>query len=66
MPLLSFKCPECGKVFDELVKSSDDSPKCPQCGAVAKRSFSGKCYGIVGGTPAGCTHNCATCKGCDK
>ena len=33
MPLLQYKCPHCGKEFDELVKSYADPAYCPVCGA---------------------------------
>lgn len=32
MPLIEFQCRKCGKVFEELVKTDDKSPKCPDCG----------------------------------
>ncbi|MBP5356679.1 MAG: zinc ribbon domain-containing protein [Clostridia bacterium] len=68
MPLLSFKCPVCSSELEELVKSWDEKPICPKCGSEMVRCFSGKCYGSIGagkGAPS-CSHNCATCKGCDK
>lgn len=64
MPILDFKCNRCGKVFDELVKSSDDTKGviCPACGSNDhSRVYQGKCYGSKS---SGCTHNCATCSGC--
>ena len=41
MPLLQYKCPHCGKEFDELVKSHADPAYCPVCGARGVRSYSG-------------------------
>lgn len=65
MALLSFVCTVCGHRQEELVKSAEDAPVCEKCGGRLRQSFSGKCYGNIGGAGGGeCTHNCATCKGC--
>jgi putative FmdB family regulatory protein len=32
MPLYDFKCRQCGKKFEELVKLGE-TPECPKCGA---------------------------------
>ncbi len=40
MPLYDFKCRECGKKFEELVRLGD-TPVCPKCGAAdTERLFS--------------------------
>ena len=44
MPILQYKCPACGKEFEELVKSHEEEVKCPVCGAAAQRSWSGCMY----------------------
>ncbi len=64
MPLLQYKCLNCGKVFEELVKSGQGDPLCPVCGGKSRRAYEGKvyCSGIKGG--GGCSGNCAACKGC--
>ncbi len=67
MALLSFKCKQCGHRQDELTSPDSPAPKCEKCGGETERSFSGKCYGSIGGVSGGeCTHNCATCPGCKK
>ncbi|HLZ09379.1 MAG TPA: zinc ribbon domain-containing protein [Chloroflexota bacterium] len=42
MPLYEYQCPNCGEVFEKLVRfSSTDIPHCPSCGAAqAKRLIS--------------------------
>ena len=33
MPLYEYKCEECGKMFEQLMRSSSDQPDvCPKCG----------------------------------
>ena len=62
MPLIEFQCRKCGKVFEELVKTDDKSPKCPDCGGETEQKYSGKCW--VNSVHKGeCTGHCATCKG---
>ena len=41
MPFLQYKCPNCGKRFDELVKSYLDEVKCPDCGGALVKSARG-------------------------
>ena len=67
MPLYSFRCPECGRRFEELltVEHKDRVP-CPDCGAKAEREWTGKCsFGAKyassrGERPAECA-NCPMC-----
>ncbi|MGB9722211.1 MAG: FmdB family zinc ribbon protein [bacterium] len=33
MPIYTYKCINCGKVFDFLFLKSSEEPKCPQCGS---------------------------------
>ncbi|MBQ7227733.1 MAG: zinc ribbon domain-containing protein [Clostridia bacterium] len=67
MALLTYVCKECGHKQEELVFSSSPTPRCEKCGGEMKQSFSGKCYGSIGGVSASeCTHNCATCPGCSS
>jgi putative FmdB family regulatory protein len=42
MPILEFKCPKCGKVFEILWREKEilTSYKCPGCGALSPRTFS--------------------------
>ena len=44
MPILDYKCPKCGKIFDELVKKYDDEVFCPDCQTKADRNYSGQMY----------------------
>lgn len=64
MPLLQYKCPHCGKEFEELVKKFDAPVLCPSCGSVAERSYSGKMFTSTGKSSAKCSGNCRNCSGC--
>lgn len=64
MPLLQYKCLECGKNFDELVKKYDDKVFCPYCNGRTERSFSGTVYTSTGKSSVKCSGNCKTCGGC--
>ena len=44
MPFLQYKCPKCGKKFDELVKSYLDEVNCPDCNEKAERDYSGEMF----------------------
>ena len=44
MPMYTFRCPDCGKRFEELLTiSQKDAVLCPDCGAKAERVWMGKC-----------------------
>lgn len=59
MPLIDYKCDECGKEFFEIVKG-DEEIKCPQCKSTkVKRVYKGKYYG-----KGSCGGSCSTCSGC--
>ena len=64
MPLLQYRCPKCGKQFEELVKKYTDEVKCPDCGSGAERSFCGEMYTATGKQAKKCSGNCKTCGGC--
>lgn len=64
MPILQYKCPSCGKEFEELVKKFDDAVLCPACGAQAGRCYCGKMYSATGTAVKKCSGNCKTCGGC--
>lgn len=64
MPLLQYKCEQCGKRFDELVGSYKDEVKCPKCGGTTIRDYSGEMYSATGKTTKKCSGNCKTCGGC--
>lgn len=64
MPILQYRCPSCGKEFEELVKKYDDKVACPDCGTAAERCYSGKMFSSTGTQRPHCSGNCKTCKGC--
>lgn len=64
MPILQYKCPSCGKKFEELVKKFDEKVVCPTCGTAAERDYSGQRYSATGTRPKHCSGHCATCGGC--
>jgi putative FmdB family regulatory protein len=64
MPLLQYKCPKCGKSFDELVKSFQDEVLCPDCKTACVRNYSGEMLSATGKPPKHCSGHCATCGGC--
>ena len=64
MPLLQYKCPRCGREFDELVKNHAEPAFCPDCGTQGVRSYSGAVLTSTGKTIKKCSGNCKTCGGC--
>ncbi|MDE7329830.1 MAG: zinc ribbon domain-containing protein, partial [Clostridia bacterium] len=44
MPILQYRCVNCGKEFEELVKSFRTEIFCPVCGERAERSYSGEVF----------------------
>ena len=68
MPLLKFRCKECGALFEELVSPCRvEEMTCDLCGGKAERAYEGKChFGTLGSGGGGCSGNCATCSGCSN
>lgn len=64
MPILQYRCPLCGKQFEELVKKYDAEVLCPSCGKKAERSYCGEMYSATGKPVKKCSGNCKTCGGC--
>lgn len=64
MPLLQYKCKNCGKSFEELVKKFDDQVLCPDCKEIAVRSYSGEMYTQTGKSVKKCSGDCKNCSGC--
>lgn len=64
MPILQYKCPKCGKKFEELVKKFDQSVLCPDCNTPAEREYCGEMYSATGKPAKKCSGNCKTCGGC--
>lgn len=64
MPIFQYKCPKCGKEFEELVKKYDDEVLCPDCNVKAERSYSGAMFSSTGKASKKCSGHCSTCSGC--
>ena len=64
MPIFQYKCPDCGKVFDELVKDCQAEAFCPDCHKKAERVWGGKMYSSTGKPAKKCSGNCSRCGGC--
>ncbi len=64
MPILEYKCPHCGKKFEELVKRYDEEVTCPVCKHRAEREWSGEMYSSTGKPPKHCNGDCKHCNGC--
>ena len=64
MPLLEYKCPRCGKKFEELVKGYDEEVVCPSCGNKAEREWSGEIFSATGKPAKHCNGDCKHCNGC--
>ena len=64
MPILQYKCPHCGKEFEELVARYTDEVLCPDCKTKAERSYSGEIFSATGKPAKKCSGNCKTCGGC--
>ncbi len=69
MPIFEYKCADCGKKFEQIVRSGDEQNSCPACQSKnVKRLFSG----FAVGKNSGCrnTDNCErggdrhVCNGC--
>lgn len=64
MPIFQYKCPHCGKKFEEIVKKYDLDVLCPDCKTKAERDYSGEMYSATGKPAKKCSGNCKTCGGC--
>jgi|GEM_PF-950383 len=63
MPLLTYRCPECGATVEALLPLGADPPACAECRATMQRSYQGVCtFGTSG--KCACGGECATCPGC--
>ena len=65
MPLYSYECGNCGKVFETLEKTADKKSRvCPACGGEAERRLSIPAKpAITGGNPGSC---CGEEGGCEN
>lgn len=64
MPILQYRCPKCGKQFDELVKNYQAEVRCPDCGEHAERAYCGEMFTATGKQSKKCSGNCKSCHGC--
>lgn len=69
MPLLKYRCKECGHVFDALVSvSRRNDVRCEQCEGEVERAYEGACLFGMAGSSAGrgkaCDGDCGSCGGC--
>ena len=64
MAILQYKCPACGKEFEELVKNHGETVACPACGATAQRNWAGSVYSATGKPVKKCSGKCSECSGC--
>ena len=64
MALLQYKCPACGKKFEELVKRFDEQVLCPECKQIAERDYCGEMFSSTGKQIKKCSGNCKNCSGC--
>ena len=67
MPMLDYRCRDCGRKFEELVFSHNrDKVRCPACGSGAlDRVYEGKClFGSPKGGGQACSGKCSGCAGC--
>ena len=64
MPVLQYRCTQCQKEFEELVKDCAEEVLCPECGTKAERSWSGRVYSSTGKPAKKCSGRCSTCSGC--
>jgi putative FmdB family regulatory protein len=48
MPLFDFKCPACGRVTEQLIKSSEDQVWCYNCDTIMERQLPAP-YGKITG-----------------
>jgi len=55
MPVYEYKCDDCGKVYEELVFSSDEVVPCPDC----KSKNSHKLVSLI--SAKGISEGCSTC-----
>ncbi len=64
MPVFEYKCPKCGKQFEEFVKKYDDPALCPVCGERGERVWAGTMHSATGKPVPHCSGDCKTCGGC--
>lgn len=62
MPIIEFKCPQCGFETEELIKADGNYPDCPRCGTKLTQKYSGKL--AVNYRKSACKGDCGHCGGC--
>ncbi|MGB9879503.1 MAG: FmdB family zinc ribbon protein [Anaerolineae bacterium] len=69
MPVFEFKCKDCGRVFETLVRSTDEETSCPACGSkslarlLSRFSARSGSQAIGGGSCSSCSSgSCSSCR----
>ncbi len=65
MPIYEYRCQDCGKRVEMLLRSGDESPRCPSCGSALLEKLISTPYVLSGGrlpgrTCCGQEERCAT------
>ena len=67
MPMYSFRCPDCGRRFEELLTiAQKDGAVCPDCGAKAQREWTGPCAFGTKHADGARPLECADCPMCGR
>jgi len=64
MPIYEFKCSSCGKEFEEIVTSKDNSIGCPECGSSDVGKLMSACSFKSSGTGSSQTSSSSGCTSC--
>ncbi len=68
MPLYEYRCPRCGRQFEELVAVAAESPACPDCGSEGAVRLMSAAAAVGSGpaTPDARGHGCCGTRPSDK
>ena len=59
MPIYTFRCKDCGKIFDFLMIAKTEKAKCEKCGS-EKLEKQIAVFGVLGDSSSAGGSNCAT------
>jgi putative FmdB family regulatory protein len=66
MPIYDFKCRECGKVAEKLVRNSDNKKIiCPDCGSGNMEKLISSSYLVKTASPSSSATCCGRAESCD-